>query len=73
MEHSSCGNMRAQFLLVTSIDRLKQDEELALSFLCAVSARLICNLDCVCVCVVFLFCPGDFFFQTKFSIVVSIA
>ena len=51
MEHSSCGNMRAQFLLVTSIDRLKQDEELALSFLCVVSAGLICNLECVCVCV----------------------
>ena len=56
--------MRAQFLLVTSIDRLKQDEELALSFLCVVSARLIGNLECVCVCVcvVFLFCPGDFLF-----------
>lgn len=33
MKHSRFGNIRDQFLLVTSTDRLKQDEELALSFL----------------------------------------
>lgn len=56
VKQCSCGNMRAQFLLVTSIERLKWEAELALSFLAEAHlgclSRLVCNLEYVCVCVV---------------------